>query len=93
MLHQETPTVSRTASVSTPQQHRCLSYVLFNILPTIADIVIACVYFTTAFGGYFGLVVGVTMALYVVVTISITEWRTKFRRGMNTRDNRLKQMV
>ena len=42
-----------------------LSYLVFNILPTIVDIVIAIIYFTTTFNIWFGLIVFVTMALYL----------------------------
>ena len=41
------------------------SYVVFNILPTIADIIIAIVYFISAFDIYFGLIVFGTMATYL----------------------------
>ena len=41
------------------------SYVVFNILPTIADIIIAIVYFMAAFDIYFGLIVLATMILYL----------------------------
>jgi len=41
------------------------SYMVFNILPTIADIVIAIVYFISAFDIYFGLIVFGTMLLYL----------------------------
>lgn len=40
------------------------SYVVFSILPTIADIIIAVVYFISAFDIYFGLIVCGTMVLY-----------------------------
>jgi len=70
-----------------------LNYVIFNIFPTVADIVIAIVYFTAFFNGYFGLIVFVTMFLYLVVTFTITEWRNKFRRSMNLADNEQKQLA
>ena len=35
----------------------------------------------------FGLIIIVTMSVYLASTILITEWRTKFRRSMNTADN------
>ena len=41
------------------------SYVIFSILPTIADILIAIVYFISAFNIYFGLIVFGTMVLYL----------------------------
>ena len=41
------------------------SYILFQILPTIADIVIAIVFFATYFNGWFALIVFATMTLYL----------------------------
>ena len=64
-----------------------LNYLIFSILPTLIDIAIAIVYFTTEFSAWFGLIVFVTMAVYLSMTIFITEWRTKFRREMNLNDN------
>ncbi|XP_060754475.1 ATP-binding cassette sub-family B member 6 isoform X2 [Neoarius graeffei] len=67
-----------------------LSYLVFTILPTFADIIIAIVYFTSNFNAWFGLIVFVCMVLYLTLTIVITEWRTKYRREMNTQDNNAK---
>ena len=64
-----------------------LSYILFNIAPTIVDIAIAVVYFVIAFDGWFGLIVFTTMMSYLLFTIHVTEWRTKYRRLMNEKDN------
>uniref|UniRef100_A0A8C9W372 ATP binding cassette subfamily B member 6 (LAN blood group) a n=1 Tax=Scleropages formosus TaxID=113540 RepID=A0A8C9W372_SCLFO len=61
-----------------------------SIFPTIADIVIAIIYFVTYFNAWFGLIVFVCMFLYLTFTIIITEWRTKYRRDMNTQDNAAK---
>uniref|UniRef100_A0A8C0FHA0 ATP-binding cassette sub-family B member 6 n=1 Tax=Bubo bubo TaxID=30461 RepID=A0A8C0FHA0_BUBBB len=66
------------------------SYIVFSIVPTIADIVIGIVYFTSVFSAWFGLIIFVCMSLYLTLTIFITEWRTKYRRDMNTRDNEAK---
>lgn len=70
-----------------------LDSVLFSILPTLVDIAVAVVYFTTSFGAYFGLMVFTTMAGYIWATIFITEWRTGFRRGMNAKDNFARQLA
>lgn len=56
-----------------------LQYLVFSILPTIVDIIIAVIYFAVAFNIWFGLIVFVTMVLYLTCTIVVTEWRTKFR--------------
>uniref|UniRef100_A0A3Q2Y4Z2 ATP-binding cassette sub-family B member 6 n=1 Tax=Hippocampus comes TaxID=109280 RepID=A0A3Q2Y4Z2_HIPCM len=63
-----------------------LLYIVFSIVPTIADIVISIIYFITNFNAWFGLIVFVCMTLYLL-TIIITEWRTKYRRDMNQQDN------
>ena len=64
-----------------------LHYLVFSITPTIIDIIIAIVYFAVSFNIWFGLIILVTMALYLSGTIFVTEWRTKFRRTMNSADN------
>lgn len=42
-----------------------LNYILFSILPTIVDIIVAIVFFITAFNAWFGLIVTITMLLYI----------------------------
>ena len=37
------------------------------------------VYFWIEFNVYFGIIVLVTLVLYLAATVVITEWRTKFR--------------
>lgn len=63
------------------------SYLVFNILPTLADIIIGIVYFSMFFNAWFGLIVFLCMSLYLFLTIVVTEWRAKFRRAMNTQEN------
>lgn len=70
-----------------------LNYLLFSIFPTIADIIIAIVYFSMFFSWYFGFIVFVTMILYLAATFIVTEWRTKFRRTMNQADNEQRQQA
>ena len=67
-----------------------LSYIIFSIVPTFADIGVAIVYFVIAFDAWFGLIVFLTMLFYLLATIGITEWRTKYRRDMNLLQNETK---
>eukprot|EP00045_Choanoeca_perplexa_P014134 m.164461 g.164461 ORF g.164461 m.164461 type:complete len:874 (-) comp16580_c0_seq4:876-3497(-) len=92
-LSRKTGEVLRMVDRGTDSVNSLLSYILFNIAPTLIDIAIACVYFTSQFGPYFGLIVFATMMGYIYATIRVTEWRTKFRRSMNTQDNKLRQMA
>ncbi|XP_034235611.1 ATP-binding cassette sub-family B member 6, mitochondrial isoform X2 [Thrips palmi] len=86
-LGRKTGEVLRVMDRGTDSINNLLNYILFSIFPTITDIVIAVVFFVSSFNGWFGLIVFVTMTLYIAATIMVTEWRTKFQRRMNLADN------
>lgn len=83
----KTGEVLRVMDRGTNSINSLMQYLVFSILPTIADIIIAIVYLGVALNIWFGLIILVTMVMYLASTIIITEWRTKFRRKMNTADN------
>ncbi|KAM4602266.1 ATP-binding cassette sub-family B member 6 isoform 2-T2 [Polymixia lowei] len=89
-LGRKTGDVLRSIDRGTSSINSLLSYIVFSIFPTIADIVIAIIYFITYFNAWFGLIIFVCMVLYLTLTIIITEWRTKYRRDMNLQDNAAK---
>ena len=89
-LGRKTGEVLRVMDRATQSINNLLSYILFSIAPTLVDIGIAVVYFVIAFDGWFGLIVFITMVGYILFTIYITEWRTKYRRVMNEKDNATK---
>ncbi|XP_069838631.1 ATP-binding cassette sub-family B member 6 isoform X2 [Dendropsophus ebraccatus] len=89
-LGRKTGEVLRSVDRGTSSINSLLSYIVFSIVPTIADIIIGIIYFTSSFNAWFGLIIFVCMTLYLTLTIIITEWRTKYRRDMNTRDNEAK---
>ncbi|KAG7241004.1 hypothetical protein INR49_026034 [Caranx melampygus] len=89
-LGRKTGDVLRSIDRGTSSINSLLSYIVFSIFPTIADIVISIIYFITYFNAWFGLIVFICMALYLTLTIIITEWRTKYRRDMNQQDNNAK---
>ncbi|CAO1384049.1 unnamed protein product [Diamesa hyperborea] len=86
-LGRKTGEVLRVMDRGTDSINNLLNYILFSIAPTIIDILVAVVFFITAFNWWFGLIVFTTMVLYIASTIVITEWRTKFQRRMNLADN------
>lgn len=86
-LGRKTGEVLRVMDRGTDSINNLLNYILFSIAPTIIDIIIACVFFVTAFNAWFGLIVFTTMSLYIALTILVTEWRTKYQRRMNLADN------
>ena len=64
-LSRKTGEVLRIMDRGTSSINGLLSYIVFNIAPTIIDIIVAIVYFTVAFNVWFGLIVFVTMAAYL----------------------------
>jgi ATP-binding cassette subfamily B protein len=61
-------------------------FTLFNIVPTIIELMLVCIILAYVFNGWFPLVTLITIGGYIWFTFSVTEWRTKFRRQMNDRD-------
>ncbi|XP_001364008.1 ATP-binding cassette sub-family B member 6 [Monodelphis domestica] len=86
-LGRRTGEVLRIVDRGTASVTGLLSYLIFNILPTLADIIIGIIYFSMFFNAWFGLIIFICMTLYLTLTILVTEWRTKFRRDMNTQEN------
>ncbi|XP_043280295.1 ATP-binding cassette sub-family B member 6 [Venturia canescens] len=86
-LSRKTGEVLRIMDRGTDSINSLLNYILFSIVPTIVDIIIAVIFFVSAFNKWFGLIVFSTMVLYIAATITVTEWRTKFQRRMNLADN------
>lgn len=87
-LGRKTGELTRVMDRGTSAVNNLLQYLVFNILPTLIDIIIAVIYFCIQFNVYFGLIVLLTMVLYLLFTFAITEWRTKYRREMNELDNK-----
>ncbi|KAI8355605.1 hypothetical protein EDC96DRAFT_576900 [Choanephora cucurbitarum] len=86
-INRKTGEVLRTVDRGTNSIVQLLSQIVFSIFPALANILIAVVVFSVKFSLPFGMIVLVTMVLYLYVTITLTEWRTGFRRKMNELDN------
>lgn len=79
-LNRKTGEVLRIVDRGNQAISSLLYYIWFSIVPVIVDILIAVVYFMVQFDMNFGFIVLLTMAVYLVCTMAVTEWRTKFRR-------------
>ncbi|MCR9219855.1 MAG: ABC transporter ATP-binding protein/permease [Alphaproteobacteria bacterium] len=64
-----------------------LAFTLFNILPTLLEIVMVCGVLWAMLDWRFAVVTFVTIVGYIAYTLAITEWRLKYRRAMNTKDS------
>jgi len=64
-----------------------LNALFFQILPIAMDVFVAMAALSIDLNFYFGLVIFGTMVIYLMIAIIGTEYRTKFKRKMNTADN------
>ena len=64
-----------------------LRFTLFNIVPTILEILLVAGILLVVFNVGYVVAILVAVVVYVVFSIRITEWRTKFVREANARDN------
>ncbi|EPB92891.1 mitochondrial ABC transporter ATM [Mucor circinelloides 1006PhL] len=86
-INRKTGEVLRIVDRGTNSIVQLLSQIVFQIFPALANILIAVVVFSIQFSLPFGIIVFVTMSLYLYTTITLTEWRNSFRRKMNELDN------
>jgi ABC-type transport system involved in Fe-S cluster assembly fused permease/ATPase subunit len=63
-----------------------LAFMLFSIIPTILEIVVVCGILWVLYDIWFAAVTFVTIGTYIFFTLMVTEWRLRFRREMNARD-------
>jgi ATP-binding cassette, subfamily B, heavy metal transporter len=85
-LDRQTGGLSRVIERGTRAIQTVLSFMLFNIIPTLLEIVLVTIVLYKTFNWKYASVTFVTVTLYVFFTFTITNWRTKFRRLMNERD-------
>ena len=64
-----------------------LTFMLFNILPTLVEVVMVCGILWWFYGVSYAAITFVTIAAFIAFTLSVTEWRLKFRRRMNQQDS------
>ncbi len=85
-LERQTGGLNRAIERGTKGIETLLSFMLFNILPTLLEITLVAVILWQLFDIWFSLVTLVTVILYIGFTMWVTEWRLKFRRQMNLND-------
>ena len=65
-----------------------LSFSLFNILPTLVEIVLVAGLLLNRYHWSFAAITFGTIVIYVAFTLGITEWRMGFRRAMNEMESK-----
>jgi ATP-binding cassette subfamily B protein len=87
-LDRQTGGLTRDVERGTRGISTLIGFTLFSILPTLVEVSLVGVILATRYDWTFIAITGGALALYIVFTIAITEWRTHFRRQMNELDSR-----
>jgi ATP-binding cassette subfamily B protein len=85
-LSRRTGEVTKIIERGTKSIDQMLYFLLFNIVPTIIELIAVGIIFYINFGLTLVAATAATVVAYVLVTRWITEWRTKLRREMNDLD-------
>jgi ATP-binding cassette subfamily B protein len=85
-LDRQTGGLSRVLERGTRGIIFVLDFLLFNIIPTLLEILLVAVILWGMFDISFSLVVLLTVGVYITFTLMFTNWRLRFRRQMNDQD-------
>lgn len=87
-LSRKTGGLSRDIERGTSGISFLLRFLLFNIIPTLFELLLIAIILFKQFSLAYCLTVIVAVLVYIVFSVLVTEWRTKFVREANEQDNR-----
>ncbi|MBC7482972.1 MAG: ABC transporter ATP-binding protein/permease [Rhizobacter sp.] len=87
-LERQTGGVSRDIERGSRSIQSLLNYTIYNILPTLVEIALVIALLSAKFDGWFAAITFGALVIYIAFTVTVTEWRTHFRRAMNEQDSK-----
>ncbi|KAJ4829813.1 ABC transporter B member 25 [Turnera subulata] len=86
-LSRETGGLNRIIDRGSRAINFILSSMVFNVVPTVLEISMVSGILAYKFGAPFAWITSLSVGAYIAFTLSVTQWRTKFRKAMNKADN------
>jgi ABC-type transport system involved in Fe-S cluster assembly fused permease/ATPase subunit len=86
-LDRRTGGLARAIERGTQAVDFLLTFILFNIVPTVIEILIVCGILWRLYDWEFAAVTLATIVVYIGFTFAVTDWRVRFRQEMNARDS------
>jgi len=86
-LERQTGGMTRDIERGTRAVHSLISYSLYSIFPTLIEVTLVLSVLAVKFDAWFAWITAVALVLYISFTISVTNWRTQFRKQMNEMDS------
>ncbi|MEJ1129267.1 ABC transporter ATP-binding protein/permease [Variovorax sp. CCNWLW225] len=86
-LERQTGGMTRDIERGTRGVHSLISMSLYSIVPTIIELVLVLTILGVKFDSLFVWITAAALVLYISFTVTVTEWRTQFRKTMNELDS------
>ncbi len=86
-LERQTGGLTRDIERGTRSINSLISYTLYSILPTLVEISLVIGILLVTYDAIFAIITLVTLSLYIVFTVQVTNWRTALRRHANELDS------
>ncbi|HMC14976.1 MAG TPA: ABC transporter ATP-binding protein/permease [Albitalea sp.] len=86
-LERQTGGMTRDIERGTRGVHSLISYSLYSIIPTLIEVTLVLTLLAVKFDAWFAWITVVALVFYITFTISVTNWRTQFRKQMNELDS------
>ncbi len=82
-LERQTGGMTRDIERGTQAVHSLISYSLYSIVPTLIELSLVLGILAVKFDAWFAVITGIALVIYIGFTVTVTEWRTQFRKTMN----------
>lgn len=86
-LDRQTGGISRDIERGTNGLSFLMRFLMFNIVPTVLEIVLVALIFWSLFSVWYAVITAVAVAIYILFTVRVTEWRNQFIRAANQADS------
>jgi ABC-type transport system involved in Fe-S cluster assembly fused permease/ATPase subunit len=86
-LERKTGGLSRDIDRGTRSVSSLMNYMVFSILPTLVEITLVAGILLSRYDAWFAIVTFIAVICYIVFTMTMTEWRMKYRVAMNKHDS------
>jgi ATP-binding cassette subfamily B protein len=87
-LERQTGGLTRDIERGTRAVNSLISYSLYSIFPTLIEVAMVLTLLAVKFDAWFAWITVIALVFYITFTVTVTEWRTKFRKEMNELDSK-----
>jgi len=86
-LERQTGGMSRDIERGVRGIESLITYSLYSIVPTLIEVVLVLSILGVKFDKWYAIITLTALALYIYLTVTVTEWRTQFRKQVNEFDS------